>query len=129
MSANNNKLNVALAEYRSQIDAIDDELMGLLVTRCEIVKQVGKLKEGAGSKGSFIRPKREADMIRRIVGFFEGTDFPAQSAAHIWRTIIGASLRMESPLNVAVRLFHSFLRVSSSGQPYLLLFFLPQKPC
>ncbi len=102
MSANNNKLNLALSDLRSQIDAVDDELMSLLVTRCEIVKQVGKLKENTASKSSFIRPKRESDMIKRIVSFFEGTDFPPESAAHIWRTIIGASLRMESPLNVAV---------------------------
>lgn len=102
MTANNNKLNVALGEFRAQIDAIDDEIMELLVARCDIVKQVGKLKEGSGTTGSFIRPKRESDMIKRIVDFFEGTHFPPESAAHIWRTIIGASLRMESPLATAV---------------------------
>ena len=102
MSAHNDKLNMALAEFRGQIDAIDDQLMELLLARCEIVKQVGKLKERNGATGSFIRPKRESDMIKRIVAFFEGTDFPAESAAHMWRTIIGASLRMESPLNTAI---------------------------
>lgn len=102
MSAQNDKLNRALTEYRSQIDAIDDQLMELLLARCDIVKQVGKLKEKNASTGSFIRPKRESDMIKRIVEFFEGSDFPPESAAHIWRIIIGASLRMESPLTTAV---------------------------
>jgi chorismate mutase len=102
MSDQSHTLNAALTEFRGQIDAIDDQLMELLLARCEIVKQVGKLKERNHVSGSFIRPKRESDMIKRIVGFFEGTDFPPESAAHIWRTIIGTSLRMESPLNTAV---------------------------
>lgn len=102
MSVQNDKLNSALTEYRNQIDAIDDQLMELLLARCDIVKQVGKLKEKNASSGSFIRPKREADMIKRIVEFFDGSNFPPESAAHIWRIIIGASLRMESPLTTAV---------------------------
>lgn len=102
MSDQSHKLNAALTEFRGQIDAIDDQIMDLLLARCEVVKQVGKLKERNQVHGSFIRPKRESDMIKRIAGFFEGTDFPAEIAAHIWRNIIGTSLRMESPLNTAV---------------------------
>ena len=98
----NDKLNNALAQIRDEIDAIDDQLIMLLQARCTYVEQVGELKSSSGLEGSFIRPKRESDMMKMVTERFADSPFPAETAAHMWRLIIGASLSMESPINTAV---------------------------
>jgi len=98
----NDKLNNALSHIREEIDAIDDQLIALLQARCAYVEQVGELKANSGITGSFIRPKRESDMMQMVTDRFADSPFPAETAAHMWRLIIGASLAMESPINTAV---------------------------
>lgn len=98
----NDKLNSALSHIREEIDAIDDQLIALLQARCAYVEQVGELKASSGLTGSFIRPKRESDMMKMVTSRFADSPFPAETAAHMWRLIIGASLSMESPINTAV---------------------------
>ncbi len=94
--------NTELAAFRNQIDEIDDKIIKLLVERIEVVKQVGALKEKTSAIPCPIRSGREAKMIRRIVDKLRPTDFPTSSAASIWRTIIGASTGVESPLILSV---------------------------
>ena len=55
-----------LASLRSQIDAIDTQIIELLSQRLQIVHQVGKLK-AASPKTSFIRPAREATMVKHLI--------------------------------------------------------------
>lgn len=90
-----------LAEYRQQIDAIDDQIIKLLVERTAVVSKVGAYKHKNGHTGCLIRPGREARMLRNISGRFADGDFPAAAAAAIWRIIIGASTSIESPLAIA----------------------------
>lgn len=88
-----------LEELRSQIDDIDNELLALLAKRMDIVDKVGHLKQSGGCKGSFIRPKRESDMIKRIQSKGAGK-FPKEALFSIWRTIISASLQVENSFRV-----------------------------
>ncbi len=97
-----NNISDELTDLRQKIDAIDEEVIKLILARSEIVSQVGEIKQASGANGSFIRPKRESDMIKKIVTSFANSKFSAEAAANIWRNIIGASLAMESPLNIAV---------------------------
>ncbi len=98
----NDKYKTSLDTLRDEIDAIDRELVELLLKRSEIVAQVGELKKSEKITGSYIRARREAVMLRNIISKFDGTRFPRAAAAAIWRTIIGASTAMESPLNLSV---------------------------
>jgi chorismate mutase len=91
-----------LAAFRAEIDAIDDKLIALLRERIGIVKQVGELKSKEEKPRCYLRPGREADMVRRIYAHFGKTDFSPFAAALMWRQIISASLSVESPMKIAV---------------------------
>lgn len=92
-----------LQQYRSQIDAIDQELIQLLQKRSLIVKKVGHLKAQLSQDGyqSFVRSGREATMIRELYFNTEGL-FPKEAIVSIWRTIISASLSLEQNLEVGL---------------------------
>ena len=49
-----------LADYREQIDVIDQEILAALKKRVDVVKQVGLLKGADKSNKTIIRPGREA---------------------------------------------------------------------
>ncbi len=99
---NNISGSTELAEFRRQIDEIDESIIDLLIKRTKVVKQVGDLKRKTTSNICPIRSGREAEMIRRIIESFRKTDFPAEAAAAIWRIIIGASTSIESKLSLSV---------------------------
>lgn len=91
-----------LVEFRRQIDAMDEQIIALLKERCDVVAQVGKYKKKNGQKGCFIRPGREADMLRYIWKEFEGSKFSPVAACAMWRQIIAASTNLESDLRISV---------------------------
>jgi chorismate mutase/prephenate dehydratase len=88
-----------LDDLRAQIDAIDKDILTLLSKRMDIVHKVGSLKRENGAKGVFIRPKRETDMMKRILEMGAGK-FPKPALFTIWRAIISASLQVENPFRV-----------------------------
>lgn len=92
-----------IAQLRSCIDNVDNQIIALLQERCGYVKKVGMTKKNRQQSGrSFIRSGREARMLRYMFEAFNGKEnFPPQAAAHLWRIIIAASLSLESPLNVS----------------------------
>lgn len=91
-----------LAEFRQQIDALDDKIIALLKERIGIVSQVGAMKRQAHPGQCPIRAGREAEMVRRIIGAFEGGVFPPAAAAAMWRILIGASTSIENQLKLSV---------------------------
>lgn len=91
-----------LAGFRARIDEIDNEIIGLLIRRIAVVKQVGELKHNTTNIPCPIRSGREAEMVRSIAERFSVTDFPAAAAAAIWRIIIGASTGVEAKLGLSV---------------------------
>ena len=88
----------ALADYRAQIDRIDSVLHDLLRERAEIIDHVRKLK---GKQHIFIRPGREAQMLRALVTRPQGK-IPEGLTGRLWREMISAFTLMEGPLKVAV---------------------------
>lgn len=89
-----------LMQYRGAIDAIDTQLVSLLAQRMDVVHRVGALKSEHAVPGSYIRPGREAMMVRHLMQHHHG--LPPQTLAAIWRLIIGTSTAQESPLNTLV---------------------------
>ncbi len=97
-----------LTALRTAIDKVDDELIALLNQRCALVKQVGKAKQATQkADAAFIRPGREAEMVRRVVKAVKGGAFPPEAAAQLWRVIISASLSLEAPLTVSAYISHA----------------------
>jgi chorismate mutase/prephenate dehydratase len=88
----------ALAEYRAQIDQIDAALHDLLRDRVEIIDQVRKLK---GKQHIYVRPGREAQMVRALLGRPQGK-LPEGLISRLWREMISGFTLMEGVLKVAV---------------------------
>src|ERR1700730_2348152 len=88
-----------LAELRHRLDEIDDKVHDLLIERVEIISMVAASKRD-GRLAAF-QPAREAEIIRRLVGRHHG-DFPAATLVRMWREMLAATVRLQSPFAVAV---------------------------
>lgn len=96
-----------LAELRRRLDEIDDKLHDLLIERAEIVSMVAASKRN-GNIAAF-QPGREAQIIRRLVDRHRG-DFPVATLVRMWRELLAATVRLQSPFAVAV-----FAPIESQG--------------
>lgn len=90
----------AIDKLRRDIDVIDDKMHDLLMRRVEIVEKIGTLKDAAPG-GLYVRPEREARILRLLVSRHEGR-FPATVVARIWREMLASTARLQGPLSVAV---------------------------
>jgi chorismate mutase len=88
----------ALADYRAQIDKIDSILHDLIRERAEVIDHVRRLK---GKQHIYIRPGREAQMVRALVGRPQGK-IPEGLVVRLWREMISAFTLLEGPLKVAI---------------------------
>jgi chorismate mutase len=88
----------ALADLRAQIDRIDSVLHDLLRERAEIIDHVRKLK---GKQNIYIRPGREAQMLRALAGRPQGK-LPEGLVIRLWREMISAFTLTEGAFKVAV---------------------------
>lgn len=92
--------NALIQEYRKEIDQIDDQLLALFTQRCEFVSKVGEVKRKLPDTQCFIRPGREAAMVRRVVKHGAGK-LPRQTIAAMWRMLISGSILIEQNVSVA----------------------------
>jgi chorismate mutase / prephenate dehydratase len=90
-----------LAQLRGEIDAIDDQLLGLLMRRAEVALAIGAAKNAHDPKGPAMRPGREALVLRRLLAGRDGP-FPKAVIVRLWREMMGAVLRLQGPFSVAV---------------------------
>lgn len=84
----------SLDALRSEIDRIDDDLVRLLALRVEIGRKVAAAKgeeQGGDIRGPFLRPGREAYIMRRLIDQAWG-DIPPSVVEGIWREILAANL-------------------------------------
>jgi len=92
----------SLDEVRRRIDAIDSELLRLVVERASLAKAVAAAKLAAGENGRFgLRPGREAMLLRRLLAGPRNGARPGL-IVRIWRELIGDSLATQGPFNLAV---------------------------
>ena len=90
--------NPPLLALRSQIDAVDRELLALLNRRAALAQQVGAVKKQEGSV--VFRPEREAQVIDGLKALNPGP-LESGSVAPIWREIMSACRALETPTRVA----------------------------
>jgi chorismate mutase-like protein len=88
-----------LADLRRRIDAIDDQMHDLLMERADIVAQVAASKRGGDV--AFYQPAREAQILRRLAARHHGI-LPVAPVLRIWREMLAATVRLETPFTVAV---------------------------
>lgn len=88
-----------LQQLRRRLDEIDDRLQDLLIDRAEIVAMVAASKKD-GNQPAF-QPAREAEIVRRLVRRHHGA-FPIATLVRMWREMLAATVRLQSPFSVAV---------------------------
>ena len=87
-----------LPELRTQIDALDQELLAMLNRRAALAHEVGEIKRVEGSV--VFRPEREAQVIAGLQAVNPGP-LKRDSVATIWREIMSACRALEAPQRVA----------------------------
>ena len=87
-----------LPELRTQIDALDLELLALLNRRAALAHEVGGIKRVDGSP--IFRPDREAQVISNLQAANPGP-LKSSSLAVIWREIMSACRALEAGQRVA----------------------------
>ncbi len=96
----NDEFQNTLAVVRSEIDAIDAQLLELLNRRARCAQQVGRIKAESGEDGVVYRPEREAQVLRRIQQMNPGP-LPGDSVTWFFREVMSACLSLEQALGVA----------------------------
>ena len=92
----------SLDEVRKRIDAIDADLLRLVVERANLAKAVATAKAAAGDNGRFgLRPGRETQLLRKLLAGPRNGARPGL-IVRIWRELIGDSLATQGPFHVAV---------------------------
>ena len=91
----------ALEDLRADIDRIDQAMLDLLVERSEVVRRIALVKGDRDHDRLAVRPAREAEVLRRLVAE-AGERFPAPVLVRMWRELLAAQTRLQTPLSVAV---------------------------
>ena len=87
----------SLDDLRREIDAIDTRLHDLLMERAEVGRRIGEVK---GDGGPYVRPGREARILRRLIARHQGP-FPQRVLVRLWREIVSAFSAIQGPFAVA----------------------------
>ncbi len=86
-----------LKHFRTQIDAIDDELLRLFNERAKLAQQIGHAK---GDGAVVLRPEREAQVLRRLQAANPGP-LSNESVAQLYTEIMSQCRALEAPLKAA----------------------------
>lgn len=89
----------SLAQLRTEIDAVDRELLAALNRRAQLAGEVGEIKRLEGS--AVYRPEREAQVIRQLQSVNTGP-LKDGNISHIWREVMSACRSLEAAQRVAV---------------------------
>ncbi|MDO4636937.1 MAG: prephenate dehydratase [Lautropia sp.] len=84
---------------RQEIDALDEQLLGLFNQRARLAQEIGDLKKGANDAPVY-RPEREAMIIGRLQAMNPGP-LPDMAVRSIWRELMSACRGLERPLRIA----------------------------
>lgn len=91
----------SLDALRKEIDEIDSDLHDLLMRRSEVTAEVGRAKRASGVTGQFLRPGREALVLRRLVERHQGS-FPKAVLVRLWREIFAAATAQQGAFAICV---------------------------
>jgi chorismate mutase / prephenate dehydratase len=100
----------ALDALRRELDELDDMVLGLLAKRQSITQQVKSFKQvTAKNTMSPLRPAREAQIHRRLVGLAQARGLDPAFVLRLWRGIL-----TESSLSQAAMTLHISKRLSQT---------------
>jgi chorismate mutase/prephenate dehydratase len=88
-----------LARLRDAIDGVDRDVLALLNRRAELVREVGRVKEG-GRRSPVYVASRERDLVQALIAQNPGP-FPNAAIPHVFCEIISATRSLEERVRVA----------------------------
>lgn len=91
---------IPLSELRQKIDALDQQILQLINQRAHCALEVARTKQAEGETGSFYRPDREAQVLRRIKDLNPGP-LGDEAVVRLFREVMSACLALEKPLEIA----------------------------
>jgi chorismate mutase/prephenate dehydratase len=91
----------SLDDLRRQIDDIDEVLHKAVMQRMSLIGQIADAKRRDGAHGLMMRPGREAQLLRELVGRHDGA-LPVAALLRMWREMINAATSLQGPMSVAV---------------------------
>jgi chorismate mutase/prephenate dehydratase len=92
-----------LVEQRARIDALDEQILGLLAERASVAKDIATVKRAAASthdEPTFHDPERERQVLERLAKKGAGR-FPESAIRAVFREVMSGCLSVEEPLRVA----------------------------
>jgi len=90
-----------LEDLRREIDRIDRAILDLLIERTDVVRAIGGIKGDRLDGRLAVRPAREAEILRGLV-VEAGDRFPRRVLVRMWRELLAATTRLQTPISVAV---------------------------
>lgn len=88
-----------LKSLRTELDAIDTELLALIGKRQSVARRIGDLK-GATTPGVKVRPDREIEVLRAVCSRAEPQD--RRCVESIWREVMSSGLSVQGQVEVVV---------------------------
>ena len=92
---------ISLGDVRARIDAIDDQILRLIAERAGLASSVAEAKRAAGETRFGLRPAREAQILRRLIGETEA-GVSAEVIIALWRQIMADSLSRQGDFHVSL---------------------------
>ena len=86
---------------RADIDSVDDAILDLVLRRAALIEGAVAAKAEAGTLARYLRPGREAAILRRLDRRNAGR-FPPAALIRIWRELLCSLLPVQGPFSVAV---------------------------
>ena len=94
-------MNVSkLDVLRSEIDALDEQLVELLNRRARLALEIAEVKKQVNDALPLYRPEREARVLDRVKNLNTGP-LPDDEISRLVREVMSACLALEAPLNIA----------------------------
>ncbi len=92
-----------LDDLRREIDRIDDAIHDLVMRRTAVIAEIAAAKsvDRNGTANGFLRPAREAVVLRRLIARHRG-HFPKPALVRLWRELIAGPLSLQGSFSVAV---------------------------
>lgn len=103
--ATDNDPMLDMAHIRTEIDRVDNALLGLIAERLELAGAVRRAKSGA----RVWRPSREASLVRDLAENAKQTS--PHLVSRIWAELVSASLALQGPMRLHIALEGDALEV------------------
>jgi len=87
-----------IKSLRKKIDAIDDEILSLLLKRGNIAKKIGEIKKS--NDADYYVPSREKEILLKIKQLPDTGKFPREALEEIFKEILNATRAIEHKIRV-----------------------------